>query len=81
MLNSARKKGVLHLTMGASRSTVARDPKLEFTRYGEDYYLTSIWSANSPEGQTLLQSKRERELASRFRSLEMAAVALKPALR
>ncbi|MFL6463796.1 MAG: hypothetical protein ACJ73N_05235 [Bryobacteraceae bacterium] len=81
MLNSDRKKGVLHLTMNASRSAMARDPKLEFTRYGEDYYLTSIWSANSSEGQTLLQSKHERELASRFRSLEMAAVALKPALR
>ena len=81
VFNSDKKKGVFHLTMRAYRPAATRDSKLEFTRYGEDYYLRSIWNAHSSEGQTLFQSKRERELASRFRKLEMTAVALEPPIR
>ena len=73
-------KSVFHLTMNASRSTVSRDPTLEFTRLGDEYFLTSVWNAGSSDGLTLTQCKREKELR-RFKSYQVATVAIKPAVR
>ncbi len=67
---------VFHLTMNASRSRQTRDAKMVFNRYGDTYYLASIWNAGSTEGFSLLLGKRQRALAKRFQNFEMASVEL-----
>ena len=70
------KKAAMHLTLPASRSTVSPYPQLEFKRYGEGYFLTTIWDGRSHEGRALMQSKREQELASRYKPAQTASVTL-----
>jgi hypothetical protein len=45
------KHTVMHLTFPASRRTVTADSKLQFTRLGDEYFLTKIWSGGSHEGR------------------------------
>lgn len=52
--------------------------KLVFNRYGEDYFLATVWQAGAGAGLMLPQSKREKEIASAFaRSPQHAVVALR----
>jgi hypothetical protein len=69
-------KGVFHLAMQASRSHQTSDATLVFKRYGNTFYLTTIWNAGSTEGRTLIPGKREKALAKRSQSFEMAEVTL-----
>jgi hypothetical protein len=66
----------MHLTQRASRRISHDKPSLEFTRYGEDYYLTNVWEGHSHEGVVLPRSNREKELASRFKTVETAGIIL-----
>jgi len=70
------KGTAMHLTLPVSRSAVASNPSLEFKRYGSEYYLAKVWSPLSHDGQALIQGKREKELASRFRNIEPANTVL-----
>jgi hypothetical protein len=72
---------VMRLTIPDSRSTASPDAKLQFTRYGDEYYLTSVWDAGGKDGRTLLPSKEERALAKRARSAETARISMQPASR
>jgi hypothetical protein len=42
--------------------------KLEFTRYGETYFLSKIWNPNQANGYGVPKTSREIELASRVPS-------------
>ncbi|MCU1294943.1 MAG: hypothetical protein JWP08_3793 [Bryobacterales bacterium] len=75
------KKSVFRLTMPAARRTATPDGKLMFNRYGEDYYLTNVWTAGSREGQALVQSKHEKQLSIKFKTIETAGISLLPASR
>jgi hypothetical protein len=68
------KSAASRLTLPVSRAKINENPSLEFTRYGNEYYLTKLWSANSQEGRAVMQSKREKELAKTFRTPGVAAV-------
>jgi hypothetical protein len=70
------KKAAMHLTLPVSRSAVASNPSLEFTRYGNEYYLAKVWSGQSHDGRSLIQGKREKELAARFKNIEPANTVL-----
>jgi hypothetical protein len=70
------KGAAMRLTLPTSRSNISSDPALEFTRYGDEYHLTNIWNGSSNTGRALIQSKREKELASRFKTVETAGVIL-----
>ena len=69
---------VFRLTMPVSRSTAPRQNTLRFTRYGNEYYLTSFWDSAAHEGRAVIPSKHEKELARLYSTYETAAVSLKP---
>src|SRR6266481_3377345 len=50
---------------------------LQFTRYGEDYYLAKVWTSDSGVARALPKSKRETELAKRVGLTETATVSLR----
>jgi len=39
--------------------------RLNFNRYGSDYFLTTVWSSSSLDGHQLVQTAREKEIAKR----------------
>jgi hypothetical protein len=68
------KNGVSHLTAPASGKPTSRNPHLEFHRYGDVYFLASVWNPSSLGGHTLPKSKQEKELAAGPRSVQTAKV-------
>jgi hypothetical protein len=69
---------VFRLTIPVSRSTAPPKSTLRFTRYGNEYYLTSFWNSGAHEGRAVIPSKHEKELARLYSTYETAAVSLKP---
>lgn len=69
---------VFHLTIYATRPHQTPDARMVFKRYGNTYYLTSVWNAGSTEGRSLVPGKRERALAKRYQTFAMADVRLLP---
>jgi hypothetical protein len=70
------RKSAMQLTLPTSRRQESSQPKLEFHRYGSDYFLTAIWSQQSHEGRALPQSKFERELISHAQLSQTASISL-----
>ena len=65
------------LTNAALRPGRPARPELEFHRYGDTYFLASVWAADSPDGRSLLQTRPEKELAARNGgAIKTAAIAL-----
>ena len=62
-----RKEGsgpsVILLTNAASRANVPNDARLSFNRYGERYFLSSVWTSDSRDGREILRGRAEKELA------------------
>jgi hypothetical protein len=54
---------VLLLTNAASRPNPPADSQLTFGRYGERYFLSSVWSQGSAAGCEIPKSRAEKELA------------------
>jgi hypothetical protein len=50
------------LTLPASRPHKAPTSSLEFKRYRNDYFLSTIWSADSQEGRAVPKCKRQKAL-------------------
>lgn len=71
------KGAAARLTIPTSRAKMSADGSLQFTRYGDSYFLTKIWDASSHEGRALMQSKQEKELEANSRPFETASVILK----
>ncbi len=67
-----------HFTMPVSGSNNPPENSLRFTRYGNEYHLTSIWNPASGEGEALVPSKHDKEIARHFRDLATSTVALQP---
>src|SRR5579863_4097870 len=53
------------LTNAASRPGHQPSAELGFHRYGDTYFLASVWTADSPNGRSLLTTRPEKELATR----------------
>jgi hypothetical protein len=70
------KKSAIQLTVPTSRASISSQPKLEFHRYGSDYFLSAVWSPDSHEGRALPKSKSERELIRRTEFVQTASVSL-----
>jgi len=75
------KRTAVSLTMPTSRSAVSNNPKLEFNRYGDDYFLATIWNPTSHDGRALLKTAREKELASQHRTIRLSYVAFEDKAR
>jgi hypothetical protein len=54
---------VMLLTNAALRPNPSTDGRLNFSRYGERYFLSSVWTGASREGCEILKSRAEKELA------------------
>ena len=62
---NANRAGAMLLADRLSRPEPHQDAKWEFTRYGDVYFLSKIWTANQRDGYGIPKSAREKELASR----------------
>ena len=51
------------LTIPESQSAPPATGELWFHRYGSDYFLASVWTPYSRDGQSLPKTKQERQLA------------------
>jgi hypothetical protein len=60
----SRSPGAIFLT---NRTTSGNPPeaRLDFMRYGSEYFLTAIWSPITQDGRQVPQTARQRELARR----------------
>src|SRR5215469_811410 len=70
---SQQNKGLFVATHGALRSK-EEGSKLVFHRYGDSYFLSSVWVTGNKEGKELVPSPAERELKAHAAEMEMAVV-------
>jgi hypothetical protein len=54
---------VVLLTNAALRQHPSPDSRLNFNRYGERYFLSSVWSQGTTAGSEVMKSRAEKELA------------------
>ena len=54
---------VMLLTNAALRLNPPSDSRLNFNRYGERYFLSSLWSQGSTAGCEIMKGRAEKELA------------------
>jgi len=71
------RKSAVRLTLPTSRASVSAQPKLEFHRYGSEYFLAAVWSPASHEGRALPKTKLEQELISHAQFSQTATIALR----
>jgi hypothetical protein len=69
-------QGMMILTRPAWRRDASGQGEVQFQRYGDAYFLSGLWTANSQDGLAVSKSTKEKELARRVRMPESAAVAL-----
>ena len=55
----------ISLTNAASRRELPASAELEFHRYGDTYFLASVWTGDSREGRSVVTTRPEKELAAR----------------
>ena len=63
ILHNQGGPSVILLTNAASRANVPNDARLSFNRYGERYFLSSVWTSDSRDGREILRGRAEKELA------------------
>jgi len=63
ILHNAGGPSVILLTNAASRPNAPRNARLNFNRYGEQYFLSSVWTSDSRDGREISKSRVEKELA------------------
>jgi len=61
------KSSVMILANAIQTSTTTSQGKLIFNQYGDEYFLSQVWTAGSNRGSELRKTKREFEVASHAR--------------
>ncbi len=61
------KSAVMILANSVETSTTTSQGKLIFNQYGDEYFLSQVWTAGSNRGSELRKTKREFEVASHAR--------------
>ena len=70
-------KGGMFLTVGEDRPAGAKAAgTLLFNRYGDTYFLSKVWSAESTQAQAAPKTPREKELATHIGQPGTTTVAL-----
>ncbi len=59
------RTALISFTVSMSRQKPASGGELTFSRYGDLYFLKELWTPGSQEGQGVLRSAREKEIARR----------------
>jgi hypothetical protein len=63
------------ITNGATGADPTRaDARLDFNRYGNAYFLTTIWNPSSSDGRQVPTSHQEKQLAKRGVPVQTAAI-------
>jgi len=71
-------KAGMFLTYSEDRPTgSAAKGTLQFSRYGDMYYLSKVWTPESPEARVTPKTPREKELASHIGQPGTSTVALR----
>ena len=65
------------MTMPVPRADANQTGLLEFNRYGDTYFLESVWSPLDSKGSVLPKSSAERTMVSRMGSLQKTGIPLK----
>ena len=72
----AGRETAIRLSIAIESNKVPEQGKLVFHRYGENYFLSEVWTAGDSTGRKLLKSKQERrieeQLARTFSKSELA---------
>ena len=55
----------IFLTFGATAFNGVRKSGLDFDRYGDEYFLTTIWNSFNQNGRAVPKTARQKELAAR----------------
>ena len=63
ILHNEGGPSVILLTNAAFRANAPNDARLSFNRYGERYFLSSVWISGSRDGREISKSRAEKELA------------------
>jgi hypothetical protein len=67
--------------MSVTSTTIGSDkgrplpPRLVFTRYGNESFLSGLWTGQSTTGYTLPETKHQKELAARYGPVEATTIA------
>jgi hypothetical protein len=69
------------MTMAALANDWQSESKLVFNRYGDQYFLSQIWTAGNKSGRELYKSPRETELAGKAVKREVAVLAARSSAR
>jgi hypothetical protein len=70
-------RAITLLTVPTSRDGVNQAGMLEFNRYGNTYFLETVWSPLGSAGSMLPKSSAERTIVSRMGSVERTGIPLK----
>ena len=68
LVRDDHKASVIALTNGVQARKTPAGSSLVFTRYGNSYFLSRVWTAGSSTGRELPKSKLEIEVARVFKS-------------
>lgn len=74
--SSDRRMSKIALTTPVQSATAAEKAKLVFMRYGDQYFLSQVWSPADNTGLELSKSRAERTLARSGQASETMVVAL-----
>ena len=78
MQTTGNHKGGIFMTFGEDHLVTSNSTgTLQFTRYGESYYLSKVWTPDSKVARATLKSPHEKELASHIGQPGTALVALR----
>ena len=64
------------MTIGSAGQDLSRKARLDFNRYGNQYFLESVWNPYAQNGRQLRRTAREKELAARADAPVVASVNL-----
>jgi len=68
---------VVLLTNAAARPNLPATGRLDFSRYGEEYFLSSLWTQGSRDGCAIPKSRAEKEVAIQARLHQSIGIALR----
>jgi len=70
------KHAALTLTSPASRHELSDRPSVQFQRYGDSYFLSAVWSADSRDGLAVPTGQKQRQLAKLTPNPDTTVVAM-----
>lgn len=74
---SGKASAIALLGPGASRKAAEPNGVLVFNKYGEEYFLSTLWAPNATAGVAIPKTAREREAANRAGPVQTAGVSVR----